>query len=389
MTIQTAAAETAVTTDRTKFLWLIALGWLALPAVAACLALATVNGLFFWLVPIFWFGLVPFLDVLLPPNGADQRQGDSGLLDSDAYFERLISLAVPVVYVTLIYCTWVVSVSAPRWYSLVGIGLSLGVSCGILLMVSRAYAQRASRTEELLSFLATAIIGCGHFRLAHTVAHQQACATQDDPLSSRMGEDLYSFLCRSLPRSIVQAWRLEQRRADPGGSAQALWRNEIVQSLAFTLCLFTMLVLWAGVRMIPVLVTMVLFAWFFQMAVVYIQHYGLLRGKRADGAYARCCAAHSWNSTCAASGLLLFNATRHADAHVHPSRPFQSMRVADIAPRLPFAYPLAIIAAALPPVWFRTMDPLVARWAKGDLLKVNIDGGAYSDLMARYHRPDG
>jgi len=33
------------------------------------------------------------------------------------------------------------------------------------------------------------------------------------------------------------------------------------------------------------------------------------------------------------------------------------------------------------------MDIVVAQGANGDLQKVNIDCGAYADLMERYHRP--
>lgn len=389
MTIQTAAADPAVFIDRKKTLWLFALSWLSLPAIGSYFALVTGSEFYYWLVPIVWFALVPILDLVLARDYRGPNEAQAAQLDSQFYYSFLIDLAVPITYGTLIYSAWALAGSNSSAVGFIGLGLSLGIVIGTLITISRAYARCETRTEKVLAFLATAIVGFGHFRLAHTVAHQQACATPADPASARMGESLYKFLIRSLPGSIEQAWGIEQRRRAQSGRIKALVSNEIMQSLVFAAVLHGTIIATFGPRVIPVLLIAVAFAWLFQTAIVYVQHYGLLREKRDDGAYVKCSSHHAWNSAHAASSLVMFNATYHADAHAHPARRFQSMRVEDDAAELPFGFAAAIIVAAIPKLWFRSMDPAVTRWANGDLLRVNIDGGAYTDLMAQYHRPGG
>ena len=56
----------------------------------------------------------------------------------------------------------------------------------------------------------------------------------------------------------------------------------------------------------------------------------------------------------------LFNLQRHADHHANASRPYYHLRpFHEHGPQLPFGYPTAILAALLPPLWFRIMDPRV------------------------------
>ena len=68
--------------------------------------------------------------------------------------------------------------------------------------------------------------------------------------------------------------------------------------------------------------------------VNYLEHYGLLRGKRDDGRYERTRPEHSWNSNNVASNVLLYHLQRHSDHHANPTAP------------LPGAAPLRRRAAA-------------------------------------------
>ena len=199
MTIQTAAADPAVFIDRKKTLWLFALSWLSLPAVGSFAAVATGSEFYYWLVPIVWFALVPILDLVLARDYRGPSEVQAAHLDSQFYYSFLIDLAVPITYATLFYSAWAVAGSNSSVVGIIGIDLSLGIVFGTLITISRAYARCETHTEKVLAFLATAIVGFGHFRLAHTVAHQQACATPVVPASARMGESLHKFFIRSLP----------------------------------------------------------------------------------------------------------------------------------------------------------------------------------------------
>ena len=61
---------------------------------------------------------------------------------------------------------------------------------------------------------------------------------------------------------------------------------------------------------------------------------------------------------------MLINLQRHSDHHYKPDRRFpllQNYTEAD-APLLPYGYPVMTVAAMIPPLWRRIMNPRVRRW---------------------------
>ena len=100
--------------------------------------------------------------------------------------------------------------------------------------------------------------------------------------------------------------------------------------------------------------------------VNYVEHYGLTRRHLGDGKYEHVQPRHSWNATQLASNWLLINLQRHSDHHYKPSRRFPLLQTysLDDAPQLPLSYPLMTIAAMVPPVWRRVMNPRVRAWRR-------------------------
>jgi alkane 1-monooxygenase len=96
----------------------------------------------------------------------------------------------------------------------------------------------------------------------------------------------------------------------------------------------------------------------------YVQHYGLLRKRRADGRLEPVSAAHSWNAPHWFSAAMMLNAPRHSDHHAHPSRPYPALRLPQAcdAPMLPWPLPFACLIALAPPLWKRLMRPHLAPW---------------------------
>ena len=94
----------------------------------------------------------------------------------------------------------------------------------------------------------------------------------------------------------------------------------------------------------------------------YVQHYGLQRGRRADGRYLPVGPEHSWNAPKWYSSAMMLNAPRHSDHHLRPARPFPALTIADDMPRLPYSLPVMAVIALVPPLWRRVMDRRLARW---------------------------
>jgi alkane 1-monooxygenase len=154
-----------------------------------------------------------------------------------------------------------------------------------------------------------------------------------------------------------------------------------------TAILYTALIAAFGPIMIPFLVLQGLFGWFQLTSANYVEHYGLLRAKEADGRYERPRPQHSWNSNQVVSNIILYQLQRHSDHHAWAARRYQSLRSFDDFPELPSGYPGMFMAAWIPPLWRKIMDCRLLDLVRGDLTKVNIDPDRRDELMARYHRP--
>jgi alkane 1-monooxygenase len=114
--------------------------------------------------------------------------------------------------------------------------------------------------------------------------------------------------------------------------------------------------------------------------VNYIEHYGLTRKHLGDGRYEHVLPRHSWNSAQMASNRLLINLQRHSDHHYKPDRRFpllQNHTEAE-APQLPYGYPVMTLAAMVPPLWRRVMNPRVRRW-RGQYYPEITDWKPYSN----------
>ena len=118
---------------------------------------------------------------------------------------------------------------------------------------------------------------------------------------------------------------------------------------------------WAGVG----LFLFQAFVAIWQLELVnYVEHYGLTRKHLGDGKYEHVQPRHSWNASQKASNWLLINLQRHSDHHYKPDRRFPLLQTygQDDAPQLPYGYPVMTMAAMIPPVYLRMMNPRVRKW---------------------------
>jgi alkane 1-monooxygenase len=90
--------------------------------------------------------------------------------------------------------------------------------------------------------------------------------------------------------------------------------------------------------------------------VNYIEHYGLQRKMQENGRYEPVLPHHSWNSDHELGRIFLYEVTRHSDHHYKATRKYQVLRHFDESPQLPFGYPMCMIIALVPPLWFSLMD---------------------------------
>jgi len=243
---------------------------------------------------------------------------------------------------------------------------------GIAINTAHELGHKRASLERWLSRVALASSGYGHFFIEHNRGHHVRVATPADPASSRLGESFWQFLPRTVSGSLRSSWGLELERLSRSSRGPWTWRNEVLSAWAMTVALFAVLALAFGPVVLPYLLIQAVVGFSLLEVVNYLEHYGLLRQKRADGRYERCSPEHSWNSNNVASNVLLYHLQRHSDHHANPLRRYQALRHFDEAPQLPTGYAGMIVLAYIPPLWRRVMDPRLLAHYHGDASRAHV-----------------
>ena len=267
---------------------------------------------------------------------------------------------------------------------MLGLIMSTGGVGGFCINLGHETGHKRTPLERWLAKLILAPTFYGHFTVEHNRGHHRDVATPEDPASSRMGETIWTFVFREVPGAFRRAWRLERDRMRVDGQAFWSWHNEILQPAFITVALWGTLCLWLGVGVLWFLVPAALWSNFQLTSANYIEHYGLLRQKNAQGRYETCKPQHSWNSNHVFSNWATFHLQRHSDHHAHPLRRFQSLRHFEEAPQLPNGYFGMFPLAYVPPLWFAVMDKRLLAAVNRDPSRINFHPSQRARLMAKH-----
>ena len=372
--------------DRKRWAWMLSPIWICMPLMGIGLASATGVGAWNWLTLVVWYLVLPVADLVIgsdpnnPPESAIER------LDKDVYYRVLPCITVPVHYVILIVAAWYAATRPMGVASFVGLTLSVGLISGLAINTGHELGHKKSGLERWLAKIVLAVVGYGHFFVEHNRGHHKDVATPEDPASARLGENIYVFALRELPGAWRRAWRSEAERLARRGKRVWSLHNEVLQPLLITVPLYAVMLAVLGPVMLIFLPLQAAFGWWQLTTANFIEHYGLLRQKGADGRYERCRPEHSWNANHIATNVILFHLQRHSDHHANPTRRYQSLRNFEGLPQLPSGYPAMFALACVPWVWRRVMDHRVLTWARGDLSKINVDPALSATRRARYER---
>jgi len=372
--------------DKKRWLWLMSVFYPLQPFLGIWIYLETGVEAWLMLSLAMTYILGPLLDAI---SGEDENNPPEAVvlqLDADRYYRVLTYLVVPLHFFSLIGIAWFASTLELSVWAFVVLALIAGMGSGLGINTGHELGHKKSKLERTLAKIVLAVPAYGHFWIEHNRGHHRDVATPEDPVSARMGESIYKFSRREIPGAFKRAWQIEKNRLARRGSSVWDTNNQILQSMALTVALQAGLIIGLGLQMIPFLIIHNVFAWWQLTSANYVEHYGLLRAKDANGRYQRCEPYHSWNSNCVSSNLVLFHLQRHSDHHAHPLRRYQSLRHFDNLPTLPSGYFGSYLLAYVPWLWYRIMDKrlLALEHINGDLDKVNIDPDKRQRLYARY-----
>ena len=345
------------------------------------------NALPFWLslalVPLAWVGAIygGWTVILLPLStwylfsiidafaGLNEDNADLSTPEADLFWYRLITLIwAPIQFSTVFGVLWYLSVTGHLGgWEKVGLFFGIGVISGVVgINYSHELMHQKPRAERWMADILLAMVLYSHFRSEHMLVHHRYVGTPRDPVTALYNEGFFRFFPRVLGQCYVSAFGAEAAMlarkgkgwTDPANPFWRYWGLQIVMlGLAF----------WIGDWTGLALFLLQAFVAIWQLELVnYVEHYGLTRKHLGDGKYEHVMPRHSWNAAQKASNWLLINLQRHSDHHYKPDRRFPLLQTytAQDAPQLPYGYPVMTVAAMIPPLWRRMMNPRVRTWRK-------------------------
>lgn len=384
MSSSTSHPSPARYVDRKRYAWLLSLLVPVSIAAGPLLWQWHPATLMLWLPLMFTYLVAPLLDLALGSDTSNPPESAVPELEADAYYRRVTIALVPLLWGAFIYAAWFSQSADLSWAAQLGLILATGGVGGFCINLGHEMGHKQAPFEKWLARLILAPTFYGHFTVEHNRGHHRDVATPDDPASSRMGESIWRFVLREMPGAWRRAWVLESARLRTNGLPLWSLHNQILQPALVTLALWGALCLWLGPQVLLFLLPAALWSNFQLTSANYIEHYGLLRQKMANGRVEPCQPRHSWNSNHVFSNWATFHLQRHSDHHAHPLRRFQSLRHFEEAPQLPNGYFGMFPIAYLPPLWFYVMDKRLLAAVDRDPARINFAPHMRDRLMAKH-----
>ncbi|WP_211440671.1 alkane 1-monooxygenase [Collimonas humicola] len=341
------------------------------------------HGIWYWALLIAIYVVVPLGDWLGGLDTSNPQAGEMERMDRDAFYRIIVYAFVPIQIAVVVLGAWIYASTPLAAWEVAGMALSVGTVNGLAFIAAHDLLHKKQPVERWLAKLVLAPTVYGHFFAEHVRGHHKNVATPGDPTSSMMGETFWSYLLRAIVSGVASAWRIERERLAREGRSVWSWSNENLHSWAMTAVMFAALSVWLGPGVLVFLMLQAFYGIVLLEVTNYIEHYGLLRKKLADGSYERCSPAHAWVSNHVVCTLFLYQLQRHADHHIHPSRSYQTLHHHEGTPQLPASYVTLMLVAYLPPLWFRLMDHRVFQHYRGDLTVAHLDPRKRNALLAR------
>ncbi len=340
--------------------------WLSLALIPLPVIAAIYGGWTIILTPLIGWHLFTVIDGIV---GQNEFNPDPETPVSDLFWYRLVTLLwVPIEFILIFGMLYFL----PQATHLttgekIGVMMDVGVLTGTVgIVYSHELLHQKNNFERWLGDILLSMVLYSHFRTEHLLVHHVYVGTRRDAVTARYNEGFYRYFPRVLIECPQSAFRAEKqmlaRRQLPASHlSNPFWRYAALQVIMLGIAFWV-----AGIVGIGFFVIQAFVAVLALELTNYVEHYGLTRQHLGEGKYEHVKPHHSWNASHTASNWLLINLQRHSDHHYRPDRRFPLLQTYDEteAPQLPFGYPMMAMAALVPPLWRRWMNPKVRSWRK-------------------------
>ncbi|MBL7811207.1 MAG: fatty acid desaturase [Bacteroidetes bacterium] len=223
-------------------------------------------------------------------------------------------------------------------------------------VVAHELVHKPGKLNRTLGLYLLLSRGNFYFFIHHLRIHHRDVATAADAASARMGESFYTFLVRTIPGQISQAWQSEKIRIQRQNRSAWSTQNLMLQHIAIVF-FFALVWFLAAPTGLLCFLGIAAFGMLLLEYTNYIEHYGLERNGNE-----RVQATHSWNCDKVLSRFLLFDLSRHSDHHMHAGKSYHTLDTSEKSPELPGGYAALILPALIPPLWRAVIHPVLFRY---------------------------
>lgn len=228
--------------------------------------------------------------------------------------------------------------------------------------VAHELVHKGNRWMHRLGVSIYATLLFGHHASAHPKVHHVYVGNWRDPNTARLGESIYHYWPRAWYGSFVSGLQAENEQRARASTAKPWWTHPYWGYLLGSSIMVLLAMIIGGWMGVCALIALCLYASLQHLASDYIQHYGLVRRKLANGRLEPVSPKHSWNSPHTFSSAMMLNVQRHSDHHMTPGRPYTQLRLDHHeVPILPRSIPAMGLIALVPPLWRHMMDERVAQ----------------------------
>ncbi len=317
----------------------------------------TMKGWITFLPIILYFGLVPLVELFFKPDHTNITKDIEKSLKSDAFFDWIIYLIIPL-HIGLLILFFIIIKDTPiDSIEYIGRIASVGVMLGVSgINLGHELGHRNNRVTQLLGEILLLTSLNTHFLPYHNAGHHFNVATPKDSATARKNEILFIFWIRSHFGSYIEAWTLENKRMKLENKPILSLSNRMVSYSILNLILLGVVFLIFGLKVLVSFLIVSSIGILLLETVNYIEHYGLLRKKNENGRYEKVKHYHSWNSDHLIGRYILFNLSRHSDHHYNGSKKYQLLNSVESSPQMPTGYPGMMLLSLIQPLWFYVMN---------------------------------
>ena len=317
--------------------------------------------LFSYTSVIYVFLFIPVVELFLPTNLTTFSEQETKSRLKDRFFDWLLYLNVPIVYLILFFGLYSFANYDIKPYEYPGFILSLGILLATnAINVAHELGHRKNKFDVFITRLLLLPCLYMHFTMEHNYGHHKNVATELDPASAKKGQNLYHFWITSVFGQYKNAWKIQMKLLKNTRASFFSLENKLLFFLLYMGLYLITIYFWLGEGALLLAFLAGVISFLFLETINYIEHYGLRR-KKLGKKYERVQNTHSWNSDHIMGRIILYELTRHSDHHYRASKKYQVLESFQESPRLPFGYPMSMLLAFVPPIWFAFIHPVLRK----------------------------